>query len=237
MPNISIKTPQHVSVDYELATWGERMLASIIDLLIKGAFVFIFRFLFDDLGLDTFVYFIIAIVYSLYSLMLEIFLKGKTIGKLALKIRVVNLNGETIELSSYFNRWFLRIIDLYGTFGVLATISCLISDKKQRIGDLVANTIVVKEKTNSPILLKEIIAIRDKSDSEIMFPLVTKFTEEQMLFAKNTLQRVQRNSNIAHQKSLYFLCKKMSETIGVEMPKNQSKFIKQLISDYILSTR
>jgi uncharacterized RDD family membrane protein YckC len=69
--------------------------------------------------------------------------RGQTIGKMITKIKVVREDGKPIDMNQAFTRNILRIID--GIIGYLiGAILIWRSDKKQRLGDRVANTIVVK---------------------------------------------------------------------------------------------
>lgn len=69
---------------------------------------------------------------------------GATIGKLALKIRVVRTDGSPVTPVHSLQRYLLMSVDLIGTFGLGGLVSALISGKRQRIGDIVADTIVVR---------------------------------------------------------------------------------------------
>jgi len=239
MSTISIKTAQHVSIDYELATWVERLLAFFLDFIIivfaGFAFFFLFAFAFDDTDIAGGL--TIAIL-SVYTLVSEMITKGLTIGKKALKIRVVNLSGEAMELSSYALRWSFRFLDIYLSFGAIATLVINTTAKGQRFGDILAHTAVIKEKESSPVFLREIMQLKDKNDVEITYPNVGVFNEEEMLFAKNTLDRVKKYKNEAHFQALDKMCLRMCERLGItQIPKNKERFIRQVISDYILSTR
>jgi len=68
---------------------------------------------------------------------------GQTLGKKALGIKVVKENMKKLTYGDALIRTILRIIDSIG-FYILGLIVILVSQKKQRIGDLAAHTIVVK---------------------------------------------------------------------------------------------
>jgi uncharacterized RDD family membrane protein YckC len=83
------------------------------------------------------------IIYFLYYTLLEGH-GGQTVGKMAVKIRVVReADGSRIDYGQAAIRTILRIID--GIFVYLiGAIFIWSSDKKQRLGDRVAHTVVVK---------------------------------------------------------------------------------------------
>jgi len=68
---------------------------------------------------------------------------GQTLGKKALGIKVVKETGKKLTYTDAFIRTILRIIDSIGAY-ILGLIVILVSQKKQRIGDLAAHTVVVK---------------------------------------------------------------------------------------------
>ena len=80
-----------------------------------------------------------------YSLLCEVFNRGQSLGKRLLNIRVVKADGSTPSLSSYLLRWLLFPIDLPITGG-LGVIVILLTKNHQRLGDLAAGTMVIKEK-------------------------------------------------------------------------------------------
>jgi uncharacterized RDD family membrane protein YckC len=69
---------------------------------------------------------------------------GQTIGKMALGIVVVTEDGDPIEYEKAAIRTVLRIVDILPAFYIVGLILVLVTDKKQRLGDLAADTIVVR---------------------------------------------------------------------------------------------
>jgi len=80
----------------------------------------------------------------LYFVVLETIWEGQTVGKKVLNIRVVKENGKKIKLVDSLLRNILRIIDNQ-IAGVVAVLLIVFTAKRQRLGDLVAGTIVVKD--------------------------------------------------------------------------------------------
>ena len=88
--------------------------------------------------------FVIVIIAFLYSFILEGW-RGQTIGKMALGIIVVKENGAPCDYPSSFVRNILRIVD--GMFAyVVGLIVIALTKRRQRIGDIVAKTVVVRVK-------------------------------------------------------------------------------------------
>lgn len=69
---------------------------------------------------------------------------GQTIGKMALGIVVITEGGDAIEYRSAAIRTVLRIIDVLPFLYLIGIIVVMLTDRKQRLGDVVANTVVVR---------------------------------------------------------------------------------------------
>ena len=85
-----------------------------------------------------------ALLCILYYTVLESSWNGQTLGKKAVRIQVLNTDGTPVSFSTALIRNILRFIDGFG-FYVVAAISVWLSPTKQRIGDRVAKTCVVRK--------------------------------------------------------------------------------------------
>ncbi len=83
------------------------------------------------------------LVFLLYFAVLE-GTWGATIGKMAMKIRVVREDGSACGIGPAFIRNILRIVDILPFLYIIGIIFIQRSDKKQRLGDRIAGTVVVK---------------------------------------------------------------------------------------------
>jgi len=86
---------------------------------------------------------ILDILFFLYYIVLEAVL-GATLGKLLLGLRVVNVDGSRIGWGASIIRNLLRIIDVLPFFYLLGDILIWTSPQRQRLGDRVAKTVVVR---------------------------------------------------------------------------------------------
>lgn len=140
---MEIYTTQNVYITQEKAGIGERFLAVLIDLVILTGFSILTLFLTSKTELFVFVSIFNGILFFLYPLIFEYTMNGQTLGKLFLKIRVVDISGENAGFYQYLIRNLLRVVDYI--FG-LGLVFMIFSEKDQRIGDLAAGTYVVKIK-------------------------------------------------------------------------------------------
>jgi uncharacterized RDD family membrane protein YckC len=133
---------------------GRRVLAIIVDGLVLGVLFWVMSLLFGSSSAEgsavsaslgtvgTFTYLIITFAY--YAL-LEGYL-GQTVGKMLLGIKVVREdNGEVPGLGAAAIRTVLRLIDVLPFAYLVGFITVLISGKNQRLGDMAANTLVVRK--------------------------------------------------------------------------------------------
>jgi uncharacterized RDD family membrane protein YckC len=88
-----------------------------------------------------------------YAIVCEWRYKGQTIGKRLLLMRVVDAQGLRLQLSQVVIRNILRLIDSLPLGYLVGGISCMVSRRSQRLGDIAANTMVIREpKVHKPDL-------------------------------------------------------------------------------------
>ncbi|MBG8555376.1 RDD family protein [Hymenobacter guriensis] len=155
MSTIRVQTTQNVSLEYETASVGERILAAIIDNLILGAWIVALFLLFAWLKprenvMIGLVIVLMGLPYLFYHLVCEVFFNGQSIGKKARHIKVIRLDGTTPRFGDYLLRWLLRLIDTGLMSGIIAVVTVAAGDKGQRLGDMAAGTAVISTKPRQP---------------------------------------------------------------------------------------
>src|SRR5467141_2259684 len=151
--DLVVSTPERVSFDYQVAGLGTRGIAQILDLLIvTGLLLAVFFFAAaaaattrsDVVGtlIDLFGAFVVIFGYFWIS---EAIFSGQTLGKRALRLRVVGDRGEPLTWVQAGIRNVIRIVDFlpYG-YGV-GMVVLFANGRGKRLGDLAAGTIVVKD--------------------------------------------------------------------------------------------
>src|SRR5574343_96606 len=255
MKTIEFESAQHVKVEYELATTLQRTAAALIDMIL---FIIYFFIVMAAVGIDSFItdpgtslfihLLIIKIPWIFYNPFIEYVTHGQSLGKYIVGIRVVKMTGERLGLKEVFTRWlfkgdFLWIsADFFVLFwfgiGVLGVIFSATADKRQRMGDVMANTVVIKKKTSTIYTLRDILAIKSTENHQATYPEVTRLTDEDMLLIKNTIQRVQKYPNDETKK---FAIEREDETarlLGLtETPQKRMEFLQTLLQDYVVLTR
>lgn len=152
MAQSSIITGQYVELTQTPASVGDRLLAALIDFaafVVYGTAATVFFISImenlndvpDALAIACYVVMMFPII--LYYPAFEIFANGKSLGKMAMKTRVVMIDGNSPTVGSCLLRWILYPIDTFFT-GFLGVAFILFSKHRQRLGDLAAGTIVIK---------------------------------------------------------------------------------------------
>ena len=156
---LSIDTPELVAIQVPLAGIGSRFVALLIDTLIwlAGAIVMWLVFYVVLPGISAFshktaqwaVAFYVIASFLLnwgYFTLFEAFWNGRTPGKRAVGIRVIQRSGRAIGLFESMARNFIRYVDQIPFFYAVGVITMFITRQHQRLGDLAAGTLVVRDR-------------------------------------------------------------------------------------------
>lgn len=147
---LEIQTPEGLSFSLLLAGPITRFLAWILDELCivtllgaAGTILGLLNILSLDLAEAVFlwVYFLISIG---YGMLLEWGWRGQTIGKRLLRLRVVDEQGLKLRFSQVLLRNLFRFFDLLPGYYMVGGLFCLFTPKAQRVGDLMARTVVIR---------------------------------------------------------------------------------------------
>ncbi len=162
---LNIDTPELVTIEMPLAGVGSRFIALLIDMLLWFAGLLVLFFLaviflpaihaaseISEKWAVAIVIFIIFLFNWGYFTLFEAFWNGQTPGKRIAKIRVIQHTGRPIGIFESMARNFVRYIDQIPSFYVVGVITMFVTKQHQRLGDLAAGTLVVRDRTpESPL--------------------------------------------------------------------------------------
>jgi uncharacterized RDD family membrane protein YckC len=244
-PTIEIRTTQNVTIEYELAGLRERAVAWVLDSAIVGSGYYLFLLLIMMLnpGLSNawgvFIAVLFFLAYFLYHILFEIMRRGQSPGKMAMNIKVVRLDGKDPEWSDVTLRALLQLVDSIFCLGLVGGLLIKTTAKAQRLGDMAANTTLIKLQSSSlAFRLSDILNISSLQNYTPVYPQVRNLSERDMIFVKSVLTRLNTYPNQAHEEMVEDLVTKLMPILGVEhRPFNRIDFLKTLLKDYIVLTR
>jgi uncharacterized RDD family membrane protein YckC len=204
-------------------------------------------------GTVQMVLFVLMILpFLLYHLLMEYFMNGQSIGKKVMKLKVVNENGGQPSISQYIIRWLIRTSDImiivialnvtktvqYGditylwevgiALGLLVTDIILVNSRKQqRLGDLLAHTLVIMARQNETINDTVFLEVADTYIPS--FPEVMRLSDRDINSLKGILDSARKRND-------YNLAEMASEKIKTHLKIHTSlspfDFLEILLKDY-----
>ena len=207
-----IETPERVPLHFALASIGNRFIACAIDHTIQIVTLIIISIFFaivsdaSSLGsrLMNAPKWVIAllvviqfVIFQGYFAVFEWIWRGQTPGKRWLKLRVIREDGRPISFFEAVVRNLLRVVDfLVPPFYSIGLISVFATERDQRVGDLVAGTVVVREREAEAPAFAEVFAspVSDAALRRSFAPVpftadVDKLTEQEITVVESFLRR------------------------------------------------
>ncbi len=211
-----IETPERVPLEFALASIGNRFLAVAIDHFLQYLAMFIIAWIFLSVsGLDgagssagfilaempkwtiAVLIIVLFLLFSGYFIFFEWLWNGQTPGKRLLKLRVIREDGRPITLWEAMARNLLRIFDavpgLILPVYSIGLIVIFLSGRDQRVGDIFAGTVVIRERADEAPSFEETFAVEDRI-SDPVFRRVHKpnnFQADVSLLSANEMEVVE----------------------------------------------
>ena len=240
MSSIRVHTAQNVTLEYEIASLGDRLVAAIIDYVILGAWAVLCALLLiipvvsgssvskSSFGpLAVLVMFLAYAPLVFYNLVCEVFFNGQSLGKKARGIKVMRLDGTAPSIGDYLLRWLLRIIDLQFA-GLVAIISIAASERGQRLGDLAAGTTVVKVRPNAGFETT-LGSLGSLAGYQVVFPQVAVLADHDVALVRQLLQQARARGNY---EVLNQTANKVKQLTGIQTDLQDEPFLKTVLRDY-----
>ncbi len=225
---VAIESPEQIQIEYRIASPFSRLLAFSLDFIIMYGSLAIIVFLlyllniidklssaktFQDLfnpslteSLTLFFILILDFVMQWgYFIFFELFMNGKTPGKSVLGLRVIHYSGKPLDAASIILRNFMRVFDQQMSLYLGAFFSIIFNKEFRRIGDLVAETIVINEdKRVFKFPDFSVVNIKLKDGQKI---LSKKLSEEELYVIRNFLNSLpalskEKQKNLSDQLAL-----------------------------------
>lgn len=193
---ITIQSSELLLLENELADIGSRAFAYILDMMIRGAVVLGIVLVFSRqtvfLSAMNRVFVPLMLLWWVgYFVLFEILMSGKTPGKKIVGIRAVKVNGERISVLDSCLRTVLRAVDML-PFGYLVAICIMIFERyNRRLGDLVANTIVIYDRSSRKSIRKFLdeMLVESEPRKSVVIRGIERLTDSDKMVIKNFFAR------------------------------------------------
>jgi uncharacterized RDD family membrane protein YckC len=257
---VAVSTPFNIDLEFEIARVGKRILAWGLDMVVLVTYAQIMKTLVEavfynadsyPLGLDLL---LVSLPMLHYHLLMEVIFQGQSLGKKAVGIRVMSLEGGQAGIGQYLLRWIFRMwewplyfgivagsgwmlaaqVIICGMLGMVVLVIIAVSGRSQRLGDLAAGTTVVDLKYNYS-LNDTVFRQITRSDYKVRFPDVMRLSDRDINAVKSVLQQTQKTGrfDMAHR-----VAQKVKEVLHIESDLEVTDFLEKLLQDYnYLATR
>ena len=233
---IEIQTAQQVVLSYDLASSGARVVSTLMDVFIQVLLLVVLGFGLGGTLLGGWLGFV---VFTFYQLGCETLFNGRSPGKMIAGIRVMRTDGAALGFTDCFLRWVLRPLDITFSGGALALFLVLGSEKRQRLGDMMAGTAVVNRKYGLHYRFADLQRLhQSRNQEEVLWPQLRHIEEKHILLVKNTLFAAENYTSRAYEAALDACAIQMAELLELEeVPANKRGFLQRVVDDYIVLTR
>jgi uncharacterized RDD family membrane protein YckC len=248
MLQVKLDTGFNIEVDFTIAPFAKRFFAWIMDLVIIFAYYVIGNRLLrmaqgPSWEMQIWELVLFGLPPLFYHLLCETFLNGQSIGKKAMNIKVISADGGQPSVSQYLIRWVFRMVDFpIWVFVTIATgelpwwcavflfggAACLIATPySQRIGDIVAGTILIDTRTRTS--WEDTVFTELTDNYQPRYPQVMQLSDKDI----NTLKSI---INAVRKKNDYDLSIRIAARIRskLQIPDDQDSldFLQTLLRDY-----
>lgn len=190
-----IVTPEAVVLDVQTAGVASRVFAGIIDLLIQLGVLLGGSIMLTLMGLTgsstrLFTTLLFGLVVMGYPVISETLMRGRTIGKRAMGLRAVTIEGAPIRLRHALLRMMGGLVDRFlPPLGVTGMLFVLGTARHQRVGDLLAGTIVIRDPDRTPLPVAVWFPVPAGCDAFAATIDPTAMTDEQYTLIRSFLMR------------------------------------------------
>lgn len=223
------RTRHNVRIDAPLASIGNRIGAYIMDSLIKGLYVILilnlYGLIFDSAILGVIIPLVAPVLF--YTFLFESFNDGQTPGKAICKIKTTHVSGKPAGLEGAFLRWIFRIIDFSVLTPIVALVSAASSKKRQRIGGLVSDTVVVETTMRRRSIYETYTQL--KPTYEPIYMQAKRLTRDEVALIRKVLKR---DIGANREEMINKLVKSLKEKHNIESSDPPKRFLFSLVKDY-----
>ena len=248
MPLLRLDTSFNIEVDFPVSPFHRRFAAWIIDVVIMTIYTWLSSKLYRGLAGEgwsdiAWVATLFGLPILLYHLLSEIFMNGQSVGKKAMQIRVIAEDGGQPSISQYLIRWMFRSADFpvwifyaialkelpwwCAIFLFAGLGSVIITEKSQRLGNLLAGTIIID--TRNSTSWEDTVFTEVENTYQPRFPKVMQLSDKDLNTLKSIIETVRKKGD-------YDLSMRIAERIKskleIQSDQDSLEFLETLLKDY-----
>ena len=228
---VKLDTGFNIEVEFHITPFHRRLIAWIIDFMIMLSYFWIVDLVLSRLvGRGWSSYGWLVVLYSLptlfYHLVMEISLNGQSIGKKAMSIKVITLEGGQPSLSQYLIRWVFRLFDI-GLFFIPGFFSVILSNRSQRVGDMVAGTIIIDTKANTS--WQDTIFTEVENNYKPQYLQVMQLSDRDINTLKSIIETVRRKNDY---ELAFRISQRIQSKLNIQSNQEPEDFLNTLLKDY-----
>jgi len=245
---VKLDTGFNIEVEFALSPFHRRFFAWVIDLTIQLVYLYLGSKLMNaltDFSWDSnfwpVVLFLLPFIF--YHLVSEVMMNGQSVGKMAMSIKVMTLQGGQPSVSQYLIRWLFRIIDFpvllflgalsgYITWWVIlflfaGLICTIVTPKSQRVGDLVAGTILIDLKNRTS--WQDTVFTEVEATYQPRYPQVMQLSDRDINTLKNIIETVKKRNDFDLSLKI---ADRIKSKLKMQSDQDSLEFLQTLLKDY-----
>lgn len=248
MLSVKLDTGFNIEVDFPISSFHRRMFAFCVDILLMILYGYLcsklFGFFQEKNSADMeWLWVLVSLPVLFYYPVMEILTNGQTVGKRLLGIRVITLEGGQATVSQYLLRWVFRLIDfplwIFGAIfaGALpwycsilsfSGMGCVImTNKSQRIGDIIAGTIVIFTRSNTS--WEDTVFTEVEGDYKPRYPEVMRMSDKDLNSLKGIIGTVKKTGN---HEIAFRIAERIKSKLSMQTDQDPLAFLETLLKDY-----
>jgi len=248
MLSVKLDTGFNIEVDFPISPFHRRLFALFIDSLAIWLYFYFagkLGYLIPEkiLARSPWLNELIWIPILIYFPGMELLTNGQTIGKKLMGIRVITLEGGQATVSQYLIRWMFLLVDFplwifpmiyagilpwYSSILAFSGIACfIISDKSQRIGDMLAGTIIIYTRSNTS--WQDTVFTEVEAGYKPRYPQVMQMSDKDLNSLKMIIETVRKNNN--HDLA-FRIAERIKSKLNMQGDQDAQDFLETLLKDY-----
>lgn len=227
---VKLDTGFNIEVEFPITPFHRRLIAWVIDFFILVGYLWLTAKLlsavlgdyFDTRNWVTVLY---LLPYFLYHLVMEFTFNGQSVGKMAMHMRVITLEGGQPTFSQYVIRWMFRLIDI--GWLIPGFMSIILSNRSQRIGDIVAGTIMID--TRAHTTWQDTIFTEIETSYKPRYVQVMELSDKDINTLKSIIETVRKNND--HELAGR-IAGRICHRLNIQTGQEPLDFLQTLLKDY-----